>query len=255
MKNCVLNGVLEDREHRSGRLFPLLMASKHRIRVTGVQSGFRSWPKINPMIRRVLLILSLLILTPKAFAQTAELFVFEPGLERVVGYGTVVSGGEFRLTLNTYQGPVTALWVREGQPPASFFGTVSAGKLRLNATGDRSLEVEEFLSNRGVNARVVVNLTGNRDPVPNNRGGNSGSGNSGSGNSGNNGNGGNSGSGNGGNSGGGNSGSGGGGKGEGGNGGSGGGKGEGGGGKGEGGGGKGEGGSGGGNGGGGGGKK
>jgi uncharacterized membrane protein YgcG len=192
------------------------------------------------MFRWMLLILSLLILTPRAFAQTAELFVFEPGLERVVGYGTVV-GNEFRLTLNTYQGPVTALWVREGQPPASFSGMVTAGKLRLNATGDRALEVEEFLFSRGVNARVVVNVTGNRDPVPNNRGGNSGSGNSGSGNSGNSGNGGNNGSGNGG--------SGGGGKGDGKGEGSGGGKGDGGGG------GKGEGGSGGGNGGSGGGKK
>jgi uncharacterized membrane protein YgcG len=180
----------------------------------------------------MLLILSLLILTPRAFAQTAELFVFEPGLERVVGYGTVV-GNEFRLTLNTYQGPVTALWVREGQPPASFSGTVVAGKLLLGAPGERPLEIDAFLSNRGVVTRVVVNLTGNRDPVPNNRGGNSGSGNSG-----NNGNGGNSSSGNGG--------SGGGGKGDGKSEGSGGGKG---------GGGKGEGGSGGGNGGSGGGKK
>ncbi len=130
------------------------------------------------MGRRLLTLLALfaLGLAPQAVAQKAELFVFEPGLERIVGYG-VTSGTEFRLTLNAYQGPVTALWSREGQSPASFTGSVSNGQLRITVTAERALQVKDFLVARGVESRLVVNQTGNREPIANPRS-NSGSGSS-----------------------------------------------------------------------------
>ena len=126
------------------------------------------------MVRRYFSLIALLVLClgSRGLAASAELFIFEPGLERIVGYG-VTSGQEFRLTLNAYQGPVTALWVREKEAPVSFSGSIADGHLRLSGSNQRALEVRDFLTERGLDARVVVSQTGNRDPVTNPRTGSS----------------------------------------------------------------------------------
>lgn len=124
------------------------------------------------MVRRLFSLIALLVLClgSRSLAASAELFVFEPGLERIVGYG-VTSGQEFRLTLNTYQGPVTALWIREKEAPVSFPGSILSGQLRLSGNNQRPLEVKDFLSERGLETRLVVSQTGNRDPVTSPRSG------------------------------------------------------------------------------------
>ena len=95
----------------------------------------------------------------QVMAQRVELFVFEPSLQRLVGYG-VLNGAAFELRLNDYEGPVTILWVREGKPPIAYAGTLANGGRSLEVNlGAQKVGAQEFLSGRGVTAKVQVTHT------------------------------------------------------------------------------------------------
>ena len=109
-------------------------------------------------------VLLLGILESRVFAASAELFVFEPNLQRMVGYGTV-NGAEFRWTVNSYAGNVKALWSREGRSPAAFTGSLNAAKLQLIGSDNQPLELSKFLSDQGFSVQIVTLKVESQQPI------------------------------------------------------------------------------------------
>lgn len=102
--------------------------------------------------------------TAQAAATTAELFVFEPSLQRIVGYG-VISGSEFQLSVNSYSGSIKALWSRDGRTPVAYGGNLNAGQLQLTGTNNQMLELPKFLSDQGFFVRIVTTKVQTNLPI------------------------------------------------------------------------------------------
>ena len=100
----------------------------------------------------------------QAAAAPAELFVFDPSLQRIVGYG-VISGSEFQLSINSYSGSIKALWSRDGRTPVAYGGNLNAGQLQLIGTNNQTLELPKFLSDQGFFVRVVTTKLQTNQPI------------------------------------------------------------------------------------------
>ena len=132
------------------------------------QIRFSKGYKLNGMgfVRSIVLlaVLGFWMLTAPAFAAPAELFVFEPSLQRIVGYG-VVNGSEFQLSVNSYSGSIKALWSREGRSPVAFGGNLNAGQLQLIGSNNQTLELPRFLSDQGFFVRIVTTRVQTNQPI------------------------------------------------------------------------------------------
>jgi hypothetical protein len=112
----------------------------------------------------LLIVLGFGMFTAQACATPAELFIFEPSLQRIVGYG-VINGSEFQLAVNSYSGSVKALWSRDKRPMVAYGGKLNAGQLQLIGSNNQTLELPKFLSDQGFFVRVVTTKVQTAQPI------------------------------------------------------------------------------------------
>lgn len=86
-------------------------------------------------------------------AHALELLVFDPSLERVVGYGSV-QGKVFRLAIaNDASGPVVGMLVEDKNKTRKFSGSIDKGILWLSVGTNQSLA--KYVSSLGLSLKQI----------------------------------------------------------------------------------------------------